>query len=314
MIKTYSQRNLNPYSGQVQIAESEHARAVTMDGENWEIHFLRTIESAPDGQQPGQAGLWTRIGRDFGKERGVKPLGDQSRPRKVFPRFGILERADIEKLVSGEYVPAEAGLLELARYLLAASLPFPPIDRYEYWLLDSVDGSPLALIYSCSTVEEQASFPSYPVWTALPAAIMPVATNAHEQQSQAPPVNSRLESMVTERAGTSPRAVWFERTDDETDSFPPLLVTENWPDDAQKELCQRYLCRQAPRLLMLHDLSVEDRRRLEHASRTQPLEVGKYYSLYPDVADEELMKTIRVEARLRESMGEQTHKVKFRWS
>ena len=40
MIKAYSQRLLPPYSGQVQIAESDRARAITTDGESWEIHFL----------------------------------------------------------------------------------------------------------------------------------------------------------------------------------------------------------------------------------------------------------------------------------
>ena len=39
-IRAYSQRLLPPYSGQLQIAESERARAITMDCETWEIHFL----------------------------------------------------------------------------------------------------------------------------------------------------------------------------------------------------------------------------------------------------------------------------------
>jgi len=40
MIKTYSQRLLPPYYGQAQIAESERARALTIDGQSWEIQFL----------------------------------------------------------------------------------------------------------------------------------------------------------------------------------------------------------------------------------------------------------------------------------
>ena len=42
MIKTYSQRLLPPYYGQVQIAESERARALTVDGQTWEFQFLHS--------------------------------------------------------------------------------------------------------------------------------------------------------------------------------------------------------------------------------------------------------------------------------
>ena len=52
MIKAYSQRLMPPYSGQVQIAESDRARALTMDGENWEIHFCyaSNVGVSADGQ------------------------------------------------------------------------------------------------------------------------------------------------------------------------------------------------------------------------------------------------------------------------
>ena len=38
MIKAFSQRLTPPFSGLVQIAESERARALTMDGNLWEIY------------------------------------------------------------------------------------------------------------------------------------------------------------------------------------------------------------------------------------------------------------------------------------
>ena len=38
----YSQRILPPYSGVVQIAESEQVRAQSFDGVTWEIHYLAT--------------------------------------------------------------------------------------------------------------------------------------------------------------------------------------------------------------------------------------------------------------------------------
>lgn len=39
-MRAYSQRLLPPYSGFVQIAESERARAQSFDGINWEIQYF----------------------------------------------------------------------------------------------------------------------------------------------------------------------------------------------------------------------------------------------------------------------------------
>ena len=44
MIKAYSQRITPPYSGLVQIVETEQARATTMDGLTWEFYFMATGE------------------------------------------------------------------------------------------------------------------------------------------------------------------------------------------------------------------------------------------------------------------------------
>jgi hypothetical protein len=43
-----------------------------------------------------------------------------------------------------------------------------------------------------------------------------------------PPVNYRLQKLVEERAGSNPRAAWFERPDPATDDFPPCLIREDW--------------------------------------------------------------------------------------
>ncbi len=39
MIKAYSQRLMPPYSGQMQIVESDRTRAITLDSQTWEIQF-----------------------------------------------------------------------------------------------------------------------------------------------------------------------------------------------------------------------------------------------------------------------------------
>jgi len=144
-----------------------------------------------------------------------------------------------------------------------------------------------------------ADFPDRAEWTALSSAAMRIERTPEEEQNSEPPVNYRVERMVAERAGPKPRGRWFTRRESDSNTFPPLLLKEDWEDASQFELCQRYIKRQSTRLLMLHDLQHDDRKRLETAARKNVLEVERFYPFYPDVADEQLMNTILVEARLR---------------
>lgn len=269
MIRAYSQRLLPPYSGQVQIAESSRARAVSMDRETWEIHYRRDATS--------------------------------------FARATWFKQSNLAEIVSTGMLEGEVlddRITELATFLGSAVLPFPAADSFEYWLLDAADESPLALIFSCIEGEHMARFPAHTEWTALPSAAMRVELTPEEKAREETPVNHRFERLVAERAGNKPRARWFHRRPSEPDSFPPLMVREDWPDARHAELCQRYLHRQASRLLMLHGLAHEDRLRLEQAARAQALEVLRFHTLYPAVADEAIMRSILVEARIRVAAGE----------
>lgn len=283
MIRAYSQRLTNPYYGQIQIAESERARAVSMDCETWEIHFLHDIIRSDN-----LAG---------------------NRPTRGYRRAAVVDHSQLKTL--SQQSATESGaiderILELIHFLAEASLPFPAEDIYEYWLLDHKDESPLALIFSCAEAEQMASFPDRPEWTALPAAVLPVDATDDEKQRSEAPVNYRLEQLVAARASQYPRARWFTRRVHESDSFPALLVREDWQEEFQHQLCQRYLERQAPRLLMLHWLTHEERKRLELAAKTNVVEVQRFYPLYPDVADKKLMNAMRVEARLRGASEKQS--------
>ena len=276
MIKAYSQRITPPYSGQVQIAESNRARALTMDGETWEIQFLY----ATDGQS------------------------FQRRYRRV-AHINYKELLEIPKRSPEQLADVDERIVELADFLATARLPFPATDRFEYWLLDHSDGSPLALIFSCTEAAQMESYPHRPEWTATPASIMKVARLPEEEQSHyVPPVNYRLEQLVKERAGKHPRARWIKRRDSLTETFPACLVREDWGKEEDQRLCQRYIERQAPRLLMLHGLEHEDRLRLEGYARQNALEVERFFHLYPAVADEKVISAIRVEARLRLTAGD----------
>ena len=276
MIRAYSQRLSPPFSGQAQIAESDRARAITMDGQHWEIHFTRGA--------PGNGGRgYLRHSRSFFRIANVQ--------------HGWIRKVAEEGADDGGAV--DERILELAIFLAEAPLPFPMADVYEYWLLDTEDAPPLALIFSCIESAQMATFPDHPEWAALSAAAMPVVRSAKEMANGEPPINYQVERLVAERAGSRPRAEWFHRHDTDPGDFPPLLLREDWQDTDARELCQRYLERQSPRLLMLHGLTHKVRSRMEHSAKANALEVERFHGMYPEIANPELMSTIRVEARLR---------------
>ena len=278
MIKTYSQRLLPPYYGLAQIAESERARAVTADGQTWEIQFLHQ----------GNNGLTQ-------SSNGSK----QSNLR--YRRAVTISNSEIQQKNIGldEEQFVDERILELTDFLADIKLPFPAADHFEYWLLDAKDQSPLALIFSAKDPEQMNAYPSRPEWTALPAAVMPIEMTEDEQSYSSAPVNYRLERLVAERAGINPKAKWFTRSLNEEQSFPTLMLTEDWLEEESVDLCQRYLKRQASRLLMLHSLNQEQRRQLEINARSNAIEVARFYQLYPQVVDQVLMNAILVEAKLR---------------
>jgi len=263
MIRTFSKRLLPPYSGQVQIAESDKYRALTIDAQTWEIQYVN----------------------------------------RTHVRVATLSHKEINTYANNPEQMAEEivddQIIELLKFLAGVQLPFAPTDKYEYWLLDAKDKSPLALIFSCTESAQMDKFPARPEWTALPAAVMPVAKTDEEEKKQSPPVNYRLELLVAERAGNRATAAWFERQATDEHDFPPFMIREDWLEDKDQQLCQRYIQRQAPRLLMLHGLQQHDRARLETYSKPQAMEVARFCALYPEIIDTELIQSLRVQARLR---------------
>lgn len=285
MIRAYSQRLLPPYSGVVLIADSRRARAQSFDGVHWEIQYLSGTDN--NNREPRARG--------YGLDRGyfrVAHLHNGELTPYVVP--SCLNPADVEECIS-----------ELTEFLATAQLPFPPADRYECWLLDEADESPLALIFSCCEESQMTTYPVQNEWTALPHSKLYIENTAEEQARNEAPINHRFQNLVARRAGSKPRTAWFQRTADDATDFPSLLVREDWQEQAEHDLCQRYLQRMAPRLLMLPGLSQNDRARLEVAAKQHVFEVEEYYSLYPEVHDEMLMTAIRVEARLRRHQPEE---------
>ncbi|OOG24734.1 hypothetical protein B1C78_07860 [Thioalkalivibrio denitrificans] len=278
MIKMYSRRLLSPFVGVIQVAEMGRARALSLDGENWSIQY-----ALPD---------------DTGR-RGRRYVGDPSSDysRVATVRQGRLETHDVHPFLDPHEVRAAAQ--HLFEALGAARVPFVAADCYEYWLLDASDDTPLALLQSSVDAQAMALPSPYPVWLAMPAAELDVPAPEPTQDVYVPPVNYRLEKSVEERAGAKPRAAWFERTDPPTDDFPPCLIREDWPTEKEQLLCDLYIQRLAPRLLMTHGLPRPVRHRLEQAARDHVFDVERFYAVYPDVVDDDLLTAARVEARMR---------------
>jgi len=264
MITTFSQRLTPPYSGQVQIAQSETYRALTMDGHTWEIQYVNR----------SHVRVGTLTNRDI-KSRSIR--SEQMVDDIADPKLG-----------------------ELLDYLTDIELPFTATDCFEFWLLDNADKTPLALVFSCSEPEQMKKFPSRASWTALPDAVMPIRKTEQEIASAVPPVNYRLESLVAERASTNVKAAWFDRRESNELFFPPFLVREDWIEPEHQALCERYIDRQAPRLLMLQGLEQSQRTRLELCCEPYSTEVARLCGLYPEIQNEALIQALRVEARLRE--------------
>lgn len=283
MMLAYSKRLLSPYMGLVQIVESERARALSLEGNDWGIQF-RVDE--PTSRDQGNSGV---------------------PPKKHYVRVAHLSGAEIQRIKLPYHLDhdrVETQILALADYIKDVSQPFPAADEYEYWLLDEKDEQPLALIYSCVKPEEMAMYPRRLEWTATPASVSAVEKTQEELKIYTPPVNYQLEQLVNARAGRHPRAAWMKRRKGLDLDFPPCLVSERWEEEGHQRLCRRFIARLAPRLLMLHGLEQSDRLRLEREAKAYALEVNQFFPLYPDVADQILMSSIRVEARLRLAAGE----------
>ena len=278
MLRLYSKRLLSPFIGLVQVAEIARARALSLDGRNWAIQYS----------------LANNV-----RTRTSKSVAD---PKLNYSLVATIEHGKLKMQAVHPFLESEevrSAVNRLREVLTCARLPFAATDRYEYWLLDSTDASPLALLHSCIDEEDIALMPPRPVWVAMPAAQLNVREPKLDHNAYVPPVNYRLQKLVEKRAGLKPRAAWFKHTASATNDFPPCLIREDWEDKQQQQLCDLYIRRLAPRLLMVQGLSKSVRQRLERAARAHVFEVERYYPLYPEVVDITAMTAARVEAQLR---------------
>jgi hypothetical protein len=291
-------RQLNPFRGVLQVFTSDRARALSGNGLVWEIQVL---SDRPQG-------LWANTpfnGRQFycfghwSAEAGLSQV-------PLNPLFNIGDMiASAEKLIEG---------LQSA----LGDLPFPLADPFEAWLLDESESQPLALLQSSRSDAERRPI-KRPKWLAAQRGdfdfVSPHLLNRDLPNNDGynPRVHaSFLEAMVRDRAGQQRCCVWYYRHADGSASpcddpqtllaaehFPQLPINEHWPDSDESDLISDYVRWKAPQLLMLPSLNEATRKRLEQLAVKQAEAVDRLWRLYPEILDQALLNSARVEAKIR---------------
>ncbi|RMG33548.1 MAG: hypothetical protein D6720_11220 [Gammaproteobacteria bacterium] len=293
-MRCYAVRQLNPFSGMLQVVEGEAARAYSANGSLWRIQVLaerpdHTWRSSNEAasRQYFNWGLWSR---HQGMHRvTANPILD----------IGTMQR------IADELVAILPDL--------EARLPFAPRDRFEYWACDHT-GRPVALIGSALHLETANGTPDTR-WRAtaigdhdfVSRTLLEAGTPTHDGFS--PRTHAEhLESAVRHRAQARH---WFERLADGSgqrldnrqilpaERFPPLGLATDWDDLLMQGLAEDYLAWLAPMLLVLPGITDSERARLERAAIERALVVADFHRLYPKVISPSLIERALVEARLR---------------
>ena len=272
-------RRVNPFRGVMQVVEGVDGRAASSDGVHWEIQ-LRV-------QLPMRWGYLNR-----------------NRVETAFCRYGGWSA---EQGLTRHATPPQLDRCvaeTLGRQLVAAveealpRLPFPLADRVECWQLDAARGTPLALL---ATQRPGLELPRQTgrKWQAVAAAATPEdhrmagAVEASVSRLRRPGLawierGAQGDGRLLDADGR-PGATFFGPED-----FPELLLAVEQLAGPEREA---YLDGLAPRLLML-PLALATRAGLEQRASRQPPLVERFYRLYPAIADNALLTSIRVQARL----------------
>jgi hypothetical protein len=296
----FSMRRLNPFNGTLQVFTHGSARALSGNGQVWEIQVLSDTPqglwaNTPFGQQRYYSfGLWTAA-------HGLKQV-------PVNPLFNIRQM-----------IAASERLIEALGPALER-LPFPPADALECWLLDATTAQPVALLASRRESDEWATQERIK-WIAAergdfafvsPSLLergLPIS-DGHNPRVHA----SALEALVRGRGGQHPRQAWYRRQADggvircddreralDSADFPALPLSLEWAHAEELALIEDYIAWKAPQLLMLPDLTPATRDRLERLAVAQAETVDRLWRLYPQIHNQDLLNSARVEARIRSS-------------
>jgi hypothetical protein len=200
--------------------------------------------------------------------------------------------------------------------------PFPFLDNYELWLLDS-HYKPLALIDS-SLHESDIDHPPLLDWRAGQLCCNDFKSKTYAQIKCADKPRSAgayLTGYINQQCGLPPRTQWFKRNPDghgigmhghhipqeltgrklDEKDFDPFMLSRKGHDHQHSELINEFIQWQSPWLLLLDSLSQRQRRFFEQASHKRALLVDRLHRLYPQIIDPHFINAARVEAALRKS-------------
>lgn len=247
---------------------------------------------------------------DLGTVRAYSTDGRKWRPRRLGEEERERAQPDIE-------APDSA---EVLRHALRErpSIPFPPGDRYELWLLHRETRMPLALLRTEHWAHNMVEIPN-PSWRPFlwgDHSFMP--TDPGKLGGIGPRYREALERQVDFAARPQPAAQWFERHADGSGTgllglrveasesgrhlpghaFPELLCSEHWPEPAQAQLVSTFHDWNAALLLAHGNLSPPTRARLEAAAARRPQKLLETYRMLPRVLDSSRMSASLVAARL----------------
>jgi hypothetical protein len=293
---SYGLRRLNPFNGVLQVHQHEHARALSANGQVWEIQVL---SDTPQG-------LWANT-----------PLGSAQ-----YYTFGLwsssegLQQVPVNPLFNiRQMIQASERLIETLQPRLS-ELPFPLQDPYELWLLDEQTRQPLALLQTCREDADRRHHQALKKWIA--AARGDFSFISPHLQAREVPNNdgynprvhaSILESVVRQRAGQNPSRAWLYRDeqrrarplgeDGREVICPPLTLDLNGYDAEDAPLIADYMAWKSPQLLMLPDIPQDERARLEELAVRQAPLVDRFFLIYPEIHNNDLLNRARVEAKIR---------------
>lgn len=294
----FSIRRLNPFHGTLQVMLGERARALSSNGALWEIQVLSDKPQGLWANMPSSGQQFYTFGR-WTPSQGLQQV-------PINPLFNVRDM-----IASAEQ------LIEALRQAIDR-LPFPPADCFEQWLLDERSQRPIALLTSCRNEQEMAQTEAIR-WIAAARGdfsfVSPglLAQGIPADDGYNPRVHaSTLEALVRGRGGQHPQRAWFHRLPEggatacsdvgtrfERDDFPELPLCEDWEDSRDRQLIEDYICWKSPQLLLLPGLSSQTRCRLEISAVKQAEAVEYLWRLYPEIHNQALLNSARVEARIR---------------
>lgn len=293
-MRSFSIRQLNPFSGVLQVFETDTARAFSANGVVWRLQVL--------GERPQHT--WRSAGQQTMKQYFNWALWSAAEGLQQVSANPLLDIGAMQRV-------ADKLVEELQQQL--GQLPFEPADRFEYWACD-YHGRPIALIASTCDIDFASGSPDA-AWHAT--AMADHGFESETLQAAGTPNNDGhcprahaeyLESEVRHRAQARH---WFERRPDGSGQrldntqaaaaadFPPFGIETAWDEPLTLQLVKDYIRWLSPLLLLLPIEDGGERSLLEQQARSRAELVSDLYRLYPQITQPELIEQARVEARLR---------------